>query len=125
VAESSVHGAANAPAGRCLLAVAGDVDITTADQLAQAGLRAVTEHPTRTLVLDLREVTFMDSTGLNALLTLRDAATRAGTQLRLRDIPRQVQKILAITALDQLFAPHRHRHDPRRSWTQPETLMRS
>jgi anti-sigma B factor antagonist len=105
VAEFSIRVDANTSADECRLAVVGEVDIYTADQLAQAGLLAIAEHSTRTLVVDLQEVTFMDSTGLKALLTLRDGATTAGTRMLLRNVSAQVQKILSITALDKVLAP--------------------
>lgn len=55
------------------LKVRGDVDLTTGERLEQELLRAETEAPA-TLVLDLSEVDFFDSTGLQILL---DADFRA------------------------------------------------
>lgn len=121
MAEFSVHADASASDHECQLVVAGDVDIDTADQMAQAGLLAIAQHPTRALVVDLREVTFMDSTGLKAMVTLRDGATRAGTHIRLRNVPTQVRKILAITALDGLLAPD-EAATPTPTGSAPETI---
>ena len=112
MAEFSVRVDTNTSADECRLAVSGEVDLDTADQLAQAGLRAIAEHSTRTLVVDLQEVTFMDSTGLKAMLTMRDGATKAGTRMLLRNISAQVQKILTITALDQVLAPETVEENP-------------
>jgi anti-sigma B factor antagonist len=112
VAELSVRVDANASASECRLVVVGEVDLDTADRLAQAGLLAIAEYPTRTLVVDLQEVTFMDSTGLKALLTLRNGATGAGTRMLLRNVSAQVQKILSITALDQVLAPETVEESP-------------
>jgi len=112
VAEFSVRVDADTSAKECRLAVGGEVDIDTADRLAQAGLLAIAEHSTRTLVVDLQGVTFMDSTGLKAMLTLRDGATTAGTRMLLRNVSAQVQKILSITALDQVLAPETVEESP-------------
>lgn len=112
MAEFSVRVDANAGASECRLAVVGEVDIDTADRLAQTGLLALAEHPAMTLVLDVRDVTFMDSTGLKAMLTLRTAATTAGTRMLLRNVSTQVQKILSLTALDRVLTPETVEESP-------------
>ena len=112
MAEFSVRVDTNTSADECRLAVSGEVDIDTADGLSQAGLLAVAEHSTRTLVVDLQEVTFMDSTGLKAMLTMRDGATTAGTRMLLRNVSAQVQKILTITGLDQVLASETVKESP-------------
>jgi len=60
------------------IVVRGDVDMTTGDRLEEALLRAEEQAPA-TLTLDLSEVEFFDSTGLQLLL---DADLRAGTDGR-------------------------------------------
>jgi anti-sigma B factor antagonist len=86
------------------LRVTGEVDVKTAAQIAESGRIALTERPGHPLVVDLGRVTFMDSTGLGVLVDLRRIAAEFGAELRLRDVPPRVQKILAITALDAVFA---------------------
>jgi anti-anti-sigma factor len=54
-------------------------------------------------VIDLAKVTFMDSTGLGALVTIRNASHRLSKQLSLRSVPERVQKLLAVTGLDRAF----------------------
>ncbi len=60
------------------ITVRGDVDMTTGGRLEQEILRAETEVPP-TLTLDLSEVEFFDSTGLQILL---DADVRARDEER-------------------------------------------
>lgn len=59
--------------------IAGEVDLTTAPQLETALTNAL--HGTRVVVVDLREVTFMDSTGLHALLEADRNATKIASRL--------------------------------------------
>jgi anti-anti-sigma factor len=50
--------------------------------------------------VDLGSVTFMDSTGLAALIVAREAADARGIRLRLRDVPPRVLKLFTLTGLD-------------------------
>jgi anti-sigma B factor antagonist len=82
--------------------VSGEVDLDTAPQLgdhALAALKDVSVH----LVLDLRGVTFMDSTGLKVLLALAHRAGLAGGSLVLVAPTRPVHRILTLTGLDTTF----------------------
>src|SRR6266496_3765460 len=51
------------------LEVAGEVDLSTAEELTQAGLDALAEGA-RAVIVDLTDVTFLDSSGLAALITI-------------------------------------------------------
>ena len=67
--------------------VSGELDLLTAPSMIDAVLKAATS------ALDLSEVTFMDSTGVHALLLLRES--RAA--LRITAVSQQVQRLLDIT----------------------------
>ncbi|MFF0088083.1 STAS domain-containing protein [Streptomyces canus] len=64
-----------------LLTLAGEIDDDTGETLRQALDVAATPRPG--LVLDLRQVTFMDSTGINILIAAHQTVTGAGGWLRL------------------------------------------
>jgi anti-sigma B factor antagonist len=88
---------------RALVTVSGEVDLETAPQLgdhALAALKDVSVH----LVLDLRGVTFMDSTGLKVLLATAHRVDLAGGSLVLVAATRPVHRILTLTGLDKTFA---------------------
>ena len=53
-----------------VVSLRGELDIAAEGELA-AGLGLVLAPPTRVLTVDLRELSFLDSTGLRALLQLR------------------------------------------------------
>lgn len=86
--------------GRAVLTVRGELDLATAPELEQA----LDEQLSRSVdvVLDLRELDFMDSTGVRILVTAHAAAAAAGRRFALvRPAPDSaVAKILSIAGLD-------------------------
>jgi anti-sigma B factor antagonist len=58
------------------------------------------------VVLDLSEVTFMDSSGLGTLVRLTSSLRARGGDLRLCSVPEVVSKVLKLTNLNRLFEMH-------------------
>lgn len=84
-----------------VLALTGEIDHTTAGAFHQA-LRAGDGSVGRTVV-DFRDVTFMDSSGINVLVAANNAARAGGGWLRLAHLPRPVLQLLHITGLDDVI----------------------
>ena len=81
--------------------VTGELDLSATPQLKQT-LRDA-EDRVRRVVLDLREVTFMDTSGVHVIGDASARATSAGRQLVLVRGPSQVDRVLALTgAKDRL-----------------------
>jgi len=80
--------------------VVGELDIATAPALEQtlrdAELRA------RLVVLDLRELTFTDSSGVHVITTASVRADRAGRRLVLVRGPAQADRMLTLTTSNRL-----------------------
>jgi len=57
----------------------------------------------KNITVDLSETTFIDSSGLGALVALQKAAAARQGELRLLNPQPSVQQILALTRLDQFF----------------------
>jgi anti-sigma B factor antagonist len=87
--------------GQVLLAVAGDLDIASAAEFRDVGLRALGIDPV-TLVLDLTEVPFIDSSGIAVLVLLRRKARSRRSDLRLVT-HRRIDSVLRVTGLTQAF----------------------
>ena len=88
-------------AGRTVLAVAGEIDTQTADELRGKVDELDVAH--RALVLDLHGVEFVDSSGLGALLGIKKQQERAGGHLLLTRLSAPVARIIEITRMDRVF----------------------
>ncbi|MCW8102717.1 STAS domain-containing protein [Streptomyces tauricus] len=83
----------------------GEIDHTVKTQLTQALQPTDTTTPFR-IVLDLSGVTFMDSSGINVLVTLHQTAIRTQGWLRLAAPPEAVQRVLHVVGLDGVIPCH-------------------
>jgi anti-anti-sigma factor len=75
----------------------GEIDLATVDLVREAVER---EHqPGEAVVLDLREVAFMDTSGLRFVLELIERGDREGFGLRLVRGPSAVQRVFEVSGL--------------------------
>lgn len=85
--------------GSCLvIAPRGEIDLATVDLVRAAVDRD--RNPGDDLVLDLREVGFMDTSGLRYVLELHDRAQREGYQLRLVRGSSAIQRVFEVSGLE-------------------------
>jgi anti-sigma B factor antagonist len=85
--------------------VSGEVDVHSAPQLRE-GVAAELDTATRGVVVDLTHVSFLDSTGLGALVAVRTAAGERGLALPVVCTTERILKLFTITGLDGVFAIH-------------------
>jgi anti-sigma B factor antagonist len=88
--------------GQVRVILIGELDIASADGLEKQ-LAAIEVDSPATLVLDLRRVDFIDSTGLRALIAADERARSEGRRLAMVSGPEAVARVLAVTQLDQRF----------------------
>lgn len=88
--------------GQSLLKLVGELDIASAPQLERA-LEGVGSGASRRLIIDLAELSFMDSTGLRALLQAHRLASETERELVLRPGPRQVQRVFELSGTIDTF----------------------
>jgi anti-sigma B factor antagonist len=88
--------------GVAWLHVQGDIDLASADHLRALGQDAISDF-VGTIRINLADVTFIDSTGLAALVAIRNAALDAGRVMVLEQPPQQVRRVLEATGLDGVF----------------------
>ncbi|MFD8706556.1 STAS domain-containing protein [Kitasatospora sp. NPDC059648] len=91
--------------GAVVCALAGDLDIETLASAAETLTGLVAQRPPA-LVIDLREVAFCDSSGLNLLLRTRIAAEKEGLHLRLAAVAPTVLRVLELTGAQTVFTIH-------------------
>ena len=88
--------------GHPVVFVYGEIDVMTAPRLHETLAEVIAESPT-SLLVDLANVTFIDSTGLGALVVAHRHLEERGGHLRLVSVPPTVAKILAVTGLTSRF----------------------
>jgi anti-anti-sigma factor len=86
------------------ITVCGELDRDTAPHLTELVERVVAGRPVQ-VIIDLANVSFSGAAGVTALLRANDIITGAGGRLRLRSPSPQIERVLAITAIDDLFQP--------------------
>ncbi|MFC4054842.1 STAS domain-containing protein [Actinomadura syzygii] len=87
---------------RCtLVRVKGDIDVVSRARFEQALFEVVESG--EPLVVDMREVTFCDSTGLNAIVAANRRAGERGTAVHLVALPPRVQRVFRITGIDKFI----------------------
>jgi anti-anti-sigma factor len=89
-------------AGAVRIGLRGELDLAHAYTFDEE-LRRVEESQPACIVLDLRELEFLDSCGLARLLAARRRARKAGHRLLLVRGPAAVQRLFALSAVDEAF----------------------
>jgi anti-sigma B factor antagonist len=90
-------------AGTVRVTVRGDVDMTCADRLTGALRAAARIGPARCLVVDLDRVTFLDSTGIGALVAGRHEATAHRIAYQVINAHGIVARILTISGANPIL----------------------
>jgi anti-sigma B factor antagonist len=84
--------------GRQTLVLNGELDIVSAGQL-EAMLAEACADGTTGVTLDLRGLTFMDSSGLRAILLAKELTDSRGLDLAVIPGPPSIQRVFDVTAL--------------------------
>jgi anti-anti-sigma factor len=84
---------------RAVVTISGEVDVAITPELDQA----VEDLTVAEIEIDLRDVTFMSSSGLASILRAKRHADTTGSTLRLRAPSRQVRELLDMTQLTKVF----------------------
>jgi len=85
-----------------VLAVSGEIDIATAPSLREK-LHSLLADGALQLIIDLDEVTFLDSTALGVLVGVLKRARTEGGEVRIVCNQPRVRKVFEITRLDSAF----------------------
>ncbi|HVU75022.1 MAG TPA: STAS domain-containing protein [Mycobacteriales bacterium] len=92
---------------RAVIALDGDLDLASAPQLVEATKATIAHEPQLTLlVLDLADVSFMDSSGLKAVLHAAHAM-RGRKRFLLINVQPQVARMIDLIGDGKLLTMHR------------------
>src|SRR4029079_16540688 len=69
-------------------------------------VRACEQEPASTIMLDLRDVTFLDTTGLHALLQAGSLARGNGHRLLFVRVSAPVRKVFGVTGMESVLDEH-------------------
>lgn len=104
--DSAPHGipdlAAHPPAEPFRIALTGDIDIQRRPELIRE-VERFRDSGRCTADVDLAEVSFLDSTGLQMFLRLRTVALERGGAVRLQSPNHRVRRILEVSGVTRLF----------------------
>jgi anti-sigma B factor antagonist len=90
---------------RYIVTVSGEVDLATSPDL-DAAVIAGLESGTNSVIIDLTDVSFMDSSGLGVIVRALKRCREAEIELDLVISNDRVLKVFGITGLDQVIPIH-------------------
>ncbi len=85
--------------------ICGDIDLSRSAEFQQALLALLDRKPSR-IVVNLRDVPYMDSSGVASLVKVLSRARRCGVGLALAAMTDRVRSVFEITRLDSVFEIH-------------------
>jgi anti-sigma B factor antagonist len=89
--------------GTCRLLVSGEVDLTTGPALTAQIDQQLADPTVTQLVVDLTEVTFLDSSGVNSLIRGHLQAQADGKQFCVRGASDRVRRVFDISGVSDLL----------------------
>jgi anti-sigma B factor antagonist len=81
-----------------LIGVSGELDLASSPELERELERGAASDISL-LIIDLRNLEFMDSTGLSVLVRAHQKATQSGKRFAIVKGPQQVQRLLSLTGV--------------------------
>jgi anti-sigma B factor antagonist len=88
--------------GGVVVQLTGDLDMSSAPRLLQQ-CKSLLGSPIEHLDLDLARVSFVDSTGISALIETRRIAKREGVPFRLVAVPQPTMRAFDVAGVSDLF----------------------
>jgi anti-sigma B factor antagonist len=90
--------------GRLILALEGEIDLEQAGAVRRALLDALKKG--RTVLVDLSQVTYIDSSGIASLVEGLQVAKKQKSELALVSVSQRVRRVLELARLDKVFEIH-------------------
>lgn len=81
----------------------GEVDMTTVETLSYTLTTVLRQEDPLHIDVNLAEVTFMDSSGINALMACRADAEPSGCRITISHPRPMVHRVLTVTGVNHLF----------------------
>ena len=101
--------------GECRFFIRGEIDVVNADGLATTLRSLASRHPGTEVIVDCMDLTFIDATGIGALITIRAELAEQGRDLWLVHPSPILARLLGILDLTYLVRAMPARKDARQS----------
>lgn len=88
---------------QCVVTLQGEIDMSNADHVREVAVAVITSCTASEIVLDLAGVSFIDSTGLGALVAIRRAGNERGIPTRAVGLQPRTRRLFETVGLDRLF----------------------
>ncbi len=107
----------SASASTARVAVSGEIDMSTGDQITSAIRDAILEDKPSRLIVDVHDVRFMDSQGVRALINGYHLAQRAGVAYVVVNATDMIRTVLEVTGVwtvlcEESASPSAESHSP-------------
>ncbi|GMK42058.1 anti-sigma factor antagonist [Paenibacillus sp. CCS19] len=89
--------------GRCTVYLSGELDLETASQM-RAAMSTLVELSDRELVLNLRDLRYMDSTGIGILVSVVRARHAKNAPFLVEAIPPNIRKLFDMTGISPFLS---------------------
>ena len=86
-----------------IVKLSGEVDLYNANKLKDNIFTHLRNSTARKVIINLDEVTYIDSTGIGTLISVKQMISGANGELRLIHVTNSVKKIFELTKLNMLF----------------------
>ena len=87
----------------CLLDVSGKITLGDGSVVIREAVKKLTADGTKNIVLNLGDVTYIDSSGIGELVSAFTTVSNNGGNLKLLNLTKRVQDLLQITKLYTVF----------------------
>jgi anti-sigma B factor antagonist len=90
--------------GRVVVALTGEIDMEEAPKVRRALLDCMKQK--RDILVDLSQVTYIDSSGIASLIEGLQAARKQKNDLALVSVSQRARRVLELARLDKVFTIH-------------------
>ena len=85
------------------ITLSGNIDYSMQEEIRTANQKALSNEQVKEICVDFKEVTFLDSSVIRALLTLQKEADAAGKSLVLLNCNNTTREVFEIGGFDRMF----------------------
>ena len=100
-----------------ILDLKGKITLGEGDELLKDKINSLLQQEKKQLLLNLENVPYIDSAGLGEIVRTYTTVSRQGGKLKLLNLTKRIQDLLAITKLLTVFETYDSENDAVRSFT--------